>query len=465
MSADASSHLPGPPPRSSLWRRAGTAFVSRAALLVPPIYLGILLALVPPDHFGPPEMFPKSGPILYDDWDYGALALRGLNAHFGRVAGRTDVPEDLEDAAFFRALDEDRRLAPRYNLEYPHASLLVFRLGYLLQPDPPRVPNAVLDASYGNINRHRPRNEAERGLWRCFRQATNIYRLVMGVCLVGLALVLRAGCEPDGQLASNGLLLLLPASLYYTFNRFDIVPALCTALSVAALGRRRPAVSGSFLAVGAMVKLYPVVLVPLFLRYLVSDRRSAARWVLAFGATVVLLLLPPLLGEGWEAVKAPYLNQLSRSGDAEPPWTAYGYILPHWLADNSAISRAFRAGSLMLAVALLAVPRMPDLASLLRRSAVALVVFMILPVFYSPQWIVWLSPFLLPLTRRHRGLAALVVALDLVTFFTFPLWWGGDVLGAVKVYARFVVLGVLALLLLWGERREPSPKAGWQPAA
>ncbi len=459
MSADTSSP-PGTPRR-----RAGATFAYWAPLLVPPVYLALLLALVPSDHFGPPDWIPESNQVLYDDVDLAVMALRSLNAYQGRTAGRKESPDDIaDDREFTRLLAEDRPLEPRYFLEYPHTSLWLFRLGFLLQPSLPPVPAAVLDACHGNFHRHLPQSEDERLLWRSFRRATTIYRLLMGACLLGLVFVFRTGYEGDGRLTSSGLLLLLPASLYYTFNRFDVVPALCTALSLASLGRRRPASSGFWLALGALLKLYPLVVAPLFLRYLWPDRRAAARWVLAFGTTTALLLLPDLLREGREAVEAPYRYQLTRSGVGETHWTAYGYILPQQWADNDVVGRAFRAGSLLLAVVLLAVPRMPDLASLLRRSAVALVVFVTLPVFYSPQWIVWLSPFLLPLTRQQRGLASLVVALDVVTFATFPGGWGGGPLLAAWVYARFAVLGVIALLLLWGDRRVAARKAGWQPA-
>jgi hypothetical protein len=450
VSAVNSSPTPGTARRDA---RAAVGYW--APLLVPPVYLALLLALVPSDHFGPPDWFPEVNQALYDDVDVAVMALRGLNAHLGRTAGRKEGPDDQEDAGFARILGEDRPLAPRYFLEYPHTSLWLFRLGFLLQPALPPVPPAVLDACHGNFIRHRPGNDAERALWRSFRRATTIYRLLMGACLLGLVFVLRAGYEADGGLASSGLLLLLPATLYYTFNRFDIVPALCTALSFAALGRRRPAASGCFLALGALVKLYPALLAPLFLRYLLPDVRAAARWGLAFAVTVALFLLPPLLAEGREAVEAPYRYQLARNGLVEPNWTAYGYILPRILADNDATGRAFRAGGLLLAVALLAVRRPHDLAGLVRRCGVALVIFVTLPVYYSPQWVVWLAPLLLPLTRRQRGLAALVVALDLVTFATFPGGWGGAALWETRVYARFAVLGAIALLLLWGDRKGP----------
>jgi hypothetical protein len=95
-----------------------------------------------------------------------------------------------------------------------------------------------------------------------------------------------------------------------------------------------------------------------------------------------------------------------------------------------------------------------------------LIVFVSLAVFFSPQWILWLAPLLLPLAPGRRGLIALIVALDLITFFTWPvrpeLWhlhtdWvsaaTGERLVDLAVYARFAVLAALAVVLL---------RPGWQ---
>jgi hypothetical protein len=427
-------------------RRAGGPVARWAPLLVPPVYLALVLDLQPADRLGPPDAAPDSFQAIYDDADLTAVALRGLNAHLGRVAGRQDSPGVIPDDEFGRALGEDRPLLPRYYLEYPHTTLLLFRLGFWLQPALPPVPAAVLDGAYANVVDHVPAGAAERALWRTFRRAIVVYRVVMLGCLLALVLVLRAGYDPTGRLSSGGLLLVLPAALYFTVNRFDIVPTLLTALAFAAVGRRRPALAGAFLGLGALVKVYPALLAPLFLRYLWPDRRGLARFVLAGVATAVVFLGPPLLREGPEAVAAPYRLQLARSGDGEPDWTAYGYLFPRDLAENDVWGRAFRLGALVLAVGLLSLGRVPDLESLVRRSAVVLVVFMVLQVFYSPQWYLWLLPLLLPLTRLQRGLVPLVIALDVVAFLSFPLWVAGPGITC----TRLALLGTLVLLLLRG---------------
>jgi hypothetical protein len=252
---------------------------------------------------------------------------------------------------------------------------------------------------------------------------------------------------------------MLPAALYFTLYRFDIVPALLTALSLACLGRRWWSASALLLAAATMVKVYPVLLVPLVLRYLGGWRR-AGRWLAVYAAAVVAFVLPPLLGEGLEAVLGPYRVQLSRQREG---YTLYGLLLPAALGENDALGKGFRLAALLLVLAGLLRRRPGDLAGLLRNGAVLLVVFVSLSVFYSPQWLLWLAPLLLPLTGRTRGLAWLVAALDLVTFCTFPLV-APEGLAAALAAARFLVLGGIVLVLGLAGWREGVPGAGARAA-
>ena len=152
-----------------------------------------------------------------------------VNSRFGQVAGLMDYP-DAHEEEFAAALEEDRPLEPRCFLEYPHTALLIFRVGFWLQPNMPPVPAVVADTCHVNILHHRPLHERDRALWRCFRRAARIHFLLMLACLLGLVAVLRSGYEPGGDLSSLCLAVVLPAALYYTMNRFDIVPVLLSAL-------------------------------------------------------------------------------------------------------------------------------------------------------------------------------------------------------------------------------------------
>ena len=277
-------------------------------------------------------------------------------------------------------------------------------------------------------------------------------------------MTLRIGYVPGGDLRSNGLLLLLPASLYFSLFRFDIIPTLLTALSLVCLGRRYWLASGAILGLAVLVKVYPILLAPLILRYILvpgaSDGRgwrAALLWVAGGIGVAVCCLVPTLGTSGWEAVWTPYQFQLNR----EPfYWTPYGFYLPSSLADNSPLSRGFRLGTLVVAVLGLAAWPVRDMASLLRRGTVILIVFISLSVVFSPQWILWLAPLVLPLASRSWLLTILVVAIDLTTFLMWPYivmlppgWWTGspDPLQPALNYLRFALFAMLALALLWTE--------------
>src|SRR5262245_29812544 len=153
--------------------RSRSPWLSRLPFLVPPLYLALVFGLQPADRLGEPDTDPRLGRLLYDDYDVTAMALRGLNASRGRTAGRPDEPSypDLEN--FRAALDRPAPPAPRYFLEYPHAAVALFRLPFDLLPACAalEMPPAVLDGVQNVMVWHRPRDEAERRVWHCFRRA------------------------------------------------------------------------------------------------------------------------------------------------------------------------------------------------------------------------------------------------------------------------------------------------------
>jgi hypothetical protein len=434
--------------------------------LLPFLAFALVVWLQPPDHMAPyPDRASWVRRMAYDDWDLSSMALRGVNASLGRKAGLADEPS-LSSAEFAAALrDPDRRLNDRYHLEYPLTATWLFRLPFLIHPV--RPPAALCDGSYGNVLFHRPADEAERALWHDLRRAAQTYAAVMAVCLVLLMAVVRAGYEPGGGLSGSAWLLVLPGALYFTLNRFDMLPALLTALGLACLGRRWLLTSAAFLAAATLVKVYPLLLAPLVLRYLWPDRRAAVAWAATYGVTAAALLLPSLLASDWQAVLGPYVVQLSR----EPMGpTIYAEALPKSLAANDALGHGFRFGSLALVMLALCLTRPPDLASVLRRGTVAITAFMTVSVFYSPQWVLWLSPLLVPLAGRSRPLLVLVVALDLVTYLSFAVFdsygyldetmtegWRRafvllmPVMEAILINGRYAVLGAIVVLLVWNE--------------
>src|SRR5262249_34432063 len=155
-------------------------------------------------------------------------------------------------------------------------------------------------------------DDTERHLWHSLRQAGQVQSALMVVCLLLLMALVSRGYEPGGGLSGPAWLLALPGAIYFTINRFDALPALLTALTLACLGRRRLVGSGAFRAAATAVKVSPVLLAPVVFRYLWAARRAALGWSAAYAGAGVALLLPPLLAADWQAVAGPLRVQLAR---------------------------------------------------------------------------------------------------------------------------------------------------------
>jgi hypothetical protein len=449
--------------------------------VVPALCCALAAALRPAGRLGPPDELPWIDQLLYDDNDFAAFALRGFNSGLGREAGRRDDPKVLTDEEYSESLREEQPLKPRYYLEYPHAALLLFRVPYLFEPELPAAPDALLDGPHVPLVYHVPRDD-EAELWKFFHRVVTSYAVMMVGFHAALVAVLALGYLPRGELGYRGLLLIFPGVLFYSLNRFDVVPALLTALSFALLGRGRLTASAVALAAGTLVKVYPVLLAPLVVRYLVTSRspRAGAGWAAAYAGAIAAFLVPAVAAWGADQVAAPYAVQLSRKLEG---MTAYNFLIPGdelraALAGNGPVGRGFRLGTLAVVAGLLLVRPIPDLAGVLRRGVVVLITFISLSVFYSPQWILWLVPLLMPLAGRQRRLLLLAAALDLLTWGQWPLGanlmsffdlfdWpptldsvssmglslsAGNVLLTVLAYARYAVLGSIVWNVLRADR-------------
>jgi hypothetical protein len=418
------------------------------------LYLTTIWMLQPEERLGSSACLPKLGRLLYDDYDVTAFSVRGLNAECGRRPGRLTDPCTERKPVGEAALADSQ--VPFY-LEYPPATLVLFRLPYWLPPkiDLQRAATDVGDACHNDIVEHFPRTPDEQALWRKFRHAARTFNAFGIGCLLLLTFVVRADyCRGQGVEGAI-LLFVLPASLYFSANRFDVLPALLTALSLAFLGRDRLVASAVCLGLATMVKVYPGFVSVFVIRFLFNRPRAGLSWFIAYLMTLIVAVIPAFASWGWEANIAPYQVQLSRTLEA---WTFYGLIFPMPLGEDSTEARIFRLGVVIVALLILSWRKVSDIDGILRRSAVVLIFFVSLQVFFSPQWVLWLSPLLVPLAGKDRTIFWLTLALDLITYFTFPAAWDLEVpnqhiLLSVLTYGRAIVLAWLVIRLLVMEFR------------
>jgi hypothetical protein len=290
------------------------------------------------------------------------------------------------------------------------------------------------------------------------------------MAVLGVGLVVAVGLAGASRLAL-GLLALFPLALgTVVLTRFDLWPALLTAVAVAALVRGRDRLGAGVLGAATAAKLYPAVLLPLALAWTWKRRgRREARVALAVFVAVVVVVYVPFLVLGAGGVVDSVSRQLSRPLQIES--LGAGILLALHQAFGLHIEWASGAGSqnlvgplpdalawvqtVLQAVAFLAIwirfARGPATRErLVRYAAAAVVAFVALGKVLSPQFMIWLVPAVALVGGVPLALlgAALVVTQVWFPFRYWDLVKEFDPLASWLVPVRDLILvGLLVALL------------------
>jgi uncharacterized membrane protein len=258
-------------------------------------------------------------------------------------------------------------------------------------------------------------------------------------------------------------------------SRFDFWPAALAVCGLAALVRNRPALSAVLLGTAFAAKLWPAVLVPLAVVWLVRNRdaRTAIRWLVGTVATAAVWFLPFVVASPG-GVGHSFHSQIARPLQIESLGGAV-LIAAHRLAGNTlhmvvsfgsqnltgpGAHAAAVVTSIAGVLALLAIwtifARGPATSERLVNYSVASIAALIaLGKVFSPQFLIWLIPFV-PLVRGRRaplalGLLYLSLVLtqlwfprhywDLALYFHSPYCW--------YLLARDLAVLALAAVLAW----------------
>ena len=357
-----------------------------------------------------------------------------------------------------------------FSVEYPPGALAVFYLPYLVSHD------------------H-------------YNTAFAVEMLVFDI--IGLLLVLglgrRARISPWACLI--GYTLSAVAIGYIAVQRFDMVPAVLLLGAVYFFGRGNYKIAWAVLAVGAMTKLFPALLAPLFLIY--QWRRGGLRGVIPSVITfaaVTLLIGVPFLALSPHGFISSFTVQSGRPLQLESTYSSLlllGNSLgilsaqpvqgPISLNISSSLSGPLGHFSFgIMGLGLLAVyglyyrncrklarsparsaPDAPALADLLNYAFAAVIVFLVTSKVFSPQYMVWLYP-LFPLVNGRFRSAIWVIFLTAacLTWYIYPLhYW--DLVDTQQVPVDALILRntlmVFMALLLLGEK--PSGTAAKTPEA
>ena len=221
-----------------------------------------------------------------------------------------------------------------------------------------------------------------------------------------------------------------PSMVLYALHNWDLLAVAAATAALWAWWRGRDTAAAVLLGVGACLKVYPgLFLVPLAVDRLVrGDVVGAVRVLAVGGATVVAVNLPFLLAgqEGWAAT---YAFQSARAADSSSNSLWY-WVYPHLTTDQLNLLVPV---VLLLALALAVadgVRRTGDGEDfpLVQVCGAVLVAFLLLNKVSSPQYTLWLLPFL-ALLRVHVGWWVAFTVADALVYFGVFRWFHALVSG------------------------------------
>ncbi len=218
--------------------------------------------------------------------------------------------------------------------------------------------------------------------------------------------------------------LLLPAPLYFAYNRFDVLPALIVTAALLMVRDEKWELTALLIGIGTLTKWYPALLVVPVVAYMRSRNAGIIRvgsFLVVFGATILGILAPTYLTGGVPAVLSPYVRLGVRGVDMP--------ALPVLLEPltRNVFAQPIGAASLRLFIALefiilpiVLLARIDTFERFLGWSLLALAVFMLFSPLYSPQWILWIIPFMILLARRLMDTVVLITY-GTITYFEYPI--------------------------------------------
>ena len=217
-------------------------------------------------------------------------------------------------------------------------------------------------------------------------------------------------------------LLLLPASLFCTLSRFDIVPAFLILLALYFLKKEYFNLSCVILAIGFLTKWYPVLLLPVFMVYYFSKFKKI-KWsmIIFFLLTAFIIILPTLIS-GVKYLFIPYKFQAQLQPNTENLFYLINAFLKYMFNIN--FDTNFTRNLFLLLqfsiIPLCITSKIDDFSKVVKWSTLLVLVFMLFCRRYSPQWILWVMPFLILNIKNKKDIFKIII-FDLVHYLYYPV--------------------------------------------
>jgi hypothetical protein len=308
-----------------------------------------------------------------------------------------------------------------YPLEYPQLAGGLFQLIYSFQP----------------------------GNFQAFALSLHLIQLPLEILTTAIVYKIASSMYNRRSASVVALLYnLSPMVLHTWVSRYDSIPVFFTIASLYLILQRKYVLSFLMVAIGIMFKWYPVVLVLPYYRYMKNQDLSRELMVKSFVVLVVFCfaVVSPFIVLSPEFFLESYIFHLGRGWNYQSLWILFLPIFEEVLAEGS-LSRIISSLSMFLQTVFcfsVLLFRIRDTRRLILASSYVLMVFVFFTKFYSPQYTVWFSPFVLLSPNGFLGLLFYVL-LQVSVYIEYPLLWD---LRFSEVYPYFFWAVALKFLLV-----------------
>jgi hypothetical protein len=193
---------------------------------------------------------------------------------------------------------------------------------------------------------------------------------------------------PKGAAAMTFAWAAFPYTLYSANNNTnDIVVAAVSAIGLAAASS--PIARGAGIAAGFAVKLYPIILGPLWMMHDGSKRRPIVDFVLgAVGVGLLTFWVLLIDGRPIEALRLFYERTIAFQGDRETPWTIFTQV-----PELGFLQQPLLAVVILLAFVVAVWPRRRTMRRLAAFSAALVIGFQLTTNYWFYPYVTWFEPF------------------------------------------------------------------------